>query len=65
MTLTWPWLAVAAMGACHGLNPAMGWLFAVSLGLHQEHSRKKVLSALLPIAGGHLASIAIVVTLVG
>jgi hypothetical protein len=63
MTLTWPWLAVAAMGAYHGLNPAMGWLFAVSLGL-QEHSRKKVLSALLPIAGGHLASIAIVVAVV-
>jgi hypothetical protein len=64
MTLTWPWMAVAVMGAYHGLNPAMGWLFAVSLGL-QEHSRKKVLSALLPIAGGHLASIAIVVALVG
>ncbi len=64
MTLTWPWLAVAAMGAYHGLNPAMGWLFAVSLGL-QEHSRKKVLSALIPIAAGHLASIAIVVAIVG
>jgi hypothetical protein len=64
MTVTWPWLAVAAMGAYHGLNPAMGWLFAVSLGL-QEHSRKKVLSALLPIAAGHLASIAIVVAIVG
>lgn len=42
MILTWPWMAVVAMGAYHGLNPAMGWLFAVSLGL-QEHSRKKVL----------------------
>jgi hypothetical protein len=57
-------MAVAAMGAYHGLNPAMGWLFAVSLGL-QEHSRKKVLSALLPIAAGHLASITIVVAIVG
>jgi hypothetical protein len=64
VTLTWPWMAVAAMGAYHGLNPAMGWLFAVSLGL-QEHSRKKVLSALLPIAAGHLTSIAIVVAIVG
>ncbi len=64
MTLPWPWLAVVAMGAYHGLNPAMGWLFAVSLGL-QEHSRKKVLSALPPIAAGHLASIAIVVAIVG
>jgi hypothetical protein len=57
-------MAVVAMGAYHGLNPAMGWLFAVSLGL-QEHSRKQVVSALPPIAAGHLASIAIVVALVG
>jgi hypothetical protein len=64
MTLTWPWLAVIAMGAYHGLNPAMGWLFAVSLGL-QERSQGKVFAALLPIAAGHLASIAIVVALVG
>jgi hypothetical protein len=64
MTVTWPWLAVAAMGAYHGLNPAMGWLFAVSLGL-QERSRRKVVAAMLPIAAGHLASIALVVALVG
>ena len=64
MIANWPWLAVAAMGAYHGLNPAMGWLFAVSLGL-QERSRKKVLGAMLPIAAGHLASIALVVALIG
>jgi hypothetical protein len=64
MSAAWPWLAVAAMGAYHGLNPAMGWLFAVSLGL-QERSRKKVLGAMLPIAAGHLASIALVVALIG
>jgi hypothetical protein len=64
MTATWPWLAVAAMGAYHGLNPAMGWLFAVSLGL-QERSRRKVIGAMLPIAAGHLASIALVVALIG
>jgi hypothetical protein len=58
----WPWLAVAAMGAYHGLNPAMGWLFAVSLGL-QERSRARLVGALAPIAIGHLASIAIVVAL--
>lgn len=63
-TAAWPWLAVAAMGAYHGLNPAMGWLFAVSLGL-QERSRKKILGALPPIAAGHLASIALVVAIVG
>ncbi|SRR5579875_713298 len=64
MTATWPWLAIAAMGAYHGLNPAMGWLFAVSLGL-QERSRKKVAGAMLPIAAGHLASITLIVALVG
>ncbi len=64
MTATWPWLAIAAMGAYHGLNPAMGWLFAVSLGL-QERSRKKVVGAMLPIAVGHLASIALIVAIVG
>ncbi len=58
----WQWLAVAAMGAYHGLNPAMGWLFAVSLGL-QERSRARLLAALPPIAIGHLASIAAVVAL--
>ena len=62
MILSWPWLAVVAMGAYHGLNPAMGWLFAVSLGL-QERSRKKVVAALFPIAGGHLLSIAVVIAL--
>ena len=63
-TASWPWLAVAAMGAYHGLNPAMGWLFAVSLGL-QERSRKKILAAMPPIAAGHLVSIALVVAIVG
>ena len=63
MIAAWPWLAVAAMGAYHGLNPAMGWLFAVSLGL-QERCRKKVIASLFPIAAGHLASIAMVVAMV-
>src|SRR5258705_1832309 len=35
----WPWLALAGLGAFHGLNPAMGWLFAVALGLHQQDRR--------------------------
>ena len=33
-----PWIALAALGAYHGVNPGMGWLFAVALGL-QEGSR--------------------------
>src|SRR5690348_12787046 len=54
----WPWLALAGLGAFHGLNPAMGWLFAVALGMHRQ-SRKIVLVSLLPIAAGHAVSIAI------
>jgi hypothetical protein len=55
----WPWLALAGLGAYHGLNPAMGWLFAVALGL-QERRRWAVLRALPAIALGHEASIAAV-----
>jgi hypothetical protein len=57
MTDGWPWLALAGLGAFHGLNPAMGWLFAVALGMHRQ-SRKAVLVSLLPIAAGHALSIA-------
>ncbi len=59
-----PWMTLAALGAYHGLNPAMGWLFAVALGL-QERRRRTVLRALVPIALGHEASIALVAVLVG
>jgi len=55
----WPWLALAGLGAYHGINPAMGWLFAVALGL-QERRRSAVLRALPAIALGHEASIAAV-----
>ncbi|MBV9849492.1 MAG: hypothetical protein JO250_07375 [Armatimonadetes bacterium] len=60
----WPWIALALLGAYHGLNPGMGWLFAVSLGL-QRRSRRAVLAALPPIALGHAASIAAVAGAVG
>ena len=56
----WPWAALALLGAYHGLNPGMGWLFAVARGL-QERKRQAVLSSLLPIAIGHEASIVVVV----
>jgi hypothetical protein len=56
MTHDWPWVALAVLGAYHGLNPAMGWLFALSLGL-QERRRSAVIGALLPIALGHAAAI--------
>ncbi|HXG78431.1 MAG TPA: hypothetical protein VNJ31_03700 [Methyloceanibacter sp.] len=54
------WLILIALGAFHGLNPAMGWLFAVALGLYRQ-SRRVVLVSLIPIALGHAASIALVV----
>jgi hypothetical protein len=59
----WPWLALVGLGVFHGINPAMGWLFAVALGF-QEGSRGAVLRALPPIALGHEAAIAVVVVLV-
>jgi hypothetical protein len=55
--------ALAALGAFHGLNPAMGWLFAVARGM-QERSRGVLLRSLPPIAAGHLASVAIVAAVV-
>jgi hypothetical protein len=59
VSASWPWLALAGLGAFHGVNPAMGWLFAVALGLHRD-SRAIVLHALFPIALGHAVSIAVV-----
>lgn len=58
MTAAQVW-ALIGLGAFHGLNPGMGWLFAVAIGL-QERSRASLLRALGPIAAGHLASIAVV-----
>ena len=55
----WPWLAVAGLGAFHGLNPGTGWLFAVALGLHRR-DRRIVWPALVPIASGHAVSVAAV-----
>jgi hypothetical protein len=52
----WPWLALILLGTFHGLNPAMGWLFAVGLGL-QEGRREAVLKAFWPIALGHAAAV--------
>jgi len=60
---TWPWLALILLGAWHGLNPGMGWLFSVALGL-QQRSRSAVFLALLPIALGHALAIGMVVLLV-
>ena len=64
MKVLWPWLVLVGLGAFHGINPGMGWLFAVALGL-QEQSQRAVRRALLPIALGHAASISMVVLAVG
>lgn len=60
----WPWLTLAALGAFHGLNPAMGWLFAVALGL-QERRLGAVTAALGPIALGHALAIGAAALAVG
>ena len=56
------WNAMFALGAYHGINPGMGWLFAVALGM-QRRSVRGVWAALPPIALGHAISVAMVVVL--
>src|SRR5512138_1699352 len=50
------WLALAGLGAVHGVNPGMGWLFAVALGL-QEGRARAVWRVLSPLAVGHALAI--------
>jgi len=50
------WNAVLFLGAYHGINPGMGWLFAVALGM-QQGSARGVWRALPPIALGHTAAV--------
>ncbi|MDC8012559.1 hypothetical protein [Tahibacter soli] len=59
MTTWWPWLAVAGLGALHGLSPANGWMFAAACGVSARDGAA-ARRALLPIALGHGVSIAIV-----
>jgi hypothetical protein len=59
----WPWLALVGLGVFHGINPAMGWLFAVALGL-QRRSRRIVLLSWIPIAIGHAGAVALVLFMV-
>jgi hypothetical protein len=51
-----PWLALIGLGAFHGINPGMGWLFAVALGM-QEKRRAAVYQALVPLAFGHALAV--------
>lgn len=59
MSSIWPWLAVAGVGALHGLNPATGWMLAAAWGV-KSRDRAQALRALVPIALGHGASVALV-----
>jgi hypothetical protein len=54
------WGAMLLLGAYHGINPGMGWLFAVALGM-QQNSARGVWRALPPIALGHAAAVGVVV----
>ena len=56
----WAWTTFFFLGAYHGINPAMGWLFAVALGLQKQNSRA-VWQSLLPIATGHVLAVGLVV----
>jgi hypothetical protein len=59
LTSTVLWLMLL-LGAYHGLNPAMGWLFAVALGM-QEQKGSAVARSLVPLAVGHAVAIGSVV----
>src|SRR5512134_974847 len=59
MANLWPWLAIAGFGALHGLSPANGWMFAAAWGL-RARDEAQARCALVPIAIGHAASIAVV-----
>jgi hypothetical protein len=48
----WPWVGLLGLGLFHGVNPGMGWLFAVALGM-QERRRSAVWWALVPLTLGH------------
>jgi hypothetical protein len=58
----WPWLVIAGLGGLHGLSPANGWIFAAAWGVRARKGAQaaQVRRALLPIAIGHAASIAVV-----
>lgn len=58
MDSLWPWLGIAGLGALHGLSPTGGWMFAAAWGL-RDRDVARVWHALLPLAIGHGAAIAV------
>ena len=57
MGSVWPWFAVAAAGALHGMNPATGWAFGAWAG---RDGTSRVPWALAAIAAGHAGSVILV-----
>lgn len=60
--MTGSWATLLGLGAFHGINPGMGWLFAVALGL-QERRRGAVFGALLPLGIGHALAVGTAIVL--
>jgi hypothetical protein len=58
--MTQSWIVLVGLGMFHGINPAMGWLFAVALGM-QERRRQAVVRALLPLGIGHALAVGVAV----
>jgi len=54
--MTTSWAVLMALGAFHGINPGMGWLFAVALGM-QEGRRGAVIRTLVPLGAGHALAV--------
>ena len=54
------WVTLLGLGMFHGVNPGMGWLFAVALGM-QEKSHRAVVRALLPLGMGHALAVGVAV----
>jgi hypothetical protein len=61
---SWGWSALLLLGAYHGINPGMGWLFAVAIGM-QERRRAAVAWALVPITLGHALAIGVAIAAAG
>src|SRR5919109_3698998 len=62
MMMTGSWEMLLLLGAFHGINPGMGWLFAVALGM-QENRAAAVWRALLPLGVGHACAIAVAIAI--
>ena len=58
----WSWAALLGLGLWHGINPGMGWLFAVALGM-QEQRAGAVWRSLPPLAVGHAVAVGAAVVL--